>query len=375
MRSVRSHPYAITMWDFSWLERRWPGAGYEDWDGALGELVERGYDAVRIDAYPHLLSADPHRAWDIQPMWTQTSWGAQSLTSVTVLPALLDFVRAARRHGVGVALSTWYRDGSARVRETMRTSQDQARMWLDTLRCLDRADLLDSIIYVDLANEFPHHGWAPYAGGRPEFEVSKTEPAVVRWMQESIGMLRAEYPELDYTFSFNTEFDRWPELDVSSLDLLEPHIWMAGVDDDRYHNAVGYHYERFDPIGFDHLVRNGRREYEENRDLYDGLLFAEIDRVADWSRAVGLPLHTTEGWAVVDYKDWPGLDWDWVLELSARAVEYVAAKGRWTGICTSNFCGPQFVGMWREVDWHRRLTALIKAAPIDPDLLAGQATD
>lgn len=23
---------AITMWDFSWLERRWPGAGYEDWD-------------------------------------------------------------------------------------------------------------------------------------------------------------------------------------------------------------------------------------------------------------------------------------------------------------------------------------------------------
>ena len=25
-------PRAITMWDFSWLDRRWPGAGYEDWD-------------------------------------------------------------------------------------------------------------------------------------------------------------------------------------------------------------------------------------------------------------------------------------------------------------------------------------------------------
>ncbi len=43
-------PRAITMWDFSWLERRWPGAGYEDWDQALDELAERGYDAVRIDA-------------------------------------------------------------------------------------------------------------------------------------------------------------------------------------------------------------------------------------------------------------------------------------------------------------------------------------
>lgn len=36
-------PFAITMWDFSWIERRWPGAGYEDWDQVLTELTERGY--------------------------------------------------------------------------------------------------------------------------------------------------------------------------------------------------------------------------------------------------------------------------------------------------------------------------------------------
>ncbi|MFN5560701.1 MAG: cellulase-like family protein, partial [Opitutaceae bacterium] len=42
------HPIGIAMWDFSWLERRWPGAGYEDWDIAVGELADRGYDAVRI---------------------------------------------------------------------------------------------------------------------------------------------------------------------------------------------------------------------------------------------------------------------------------------------------------------------------------------
>ena len=28
------------MWDFSWIERRWPGAGYESWDKALDELAE-----------------------------------------------------------------------------------------------------------------------------------------------------------------------------------------------------------------------------------------------------------------------------------------------------------------------------------------------
>jgi hypothetical protein len=53
------HPRAITMWEFSWIERRWPGAGFEDWDRALDELSERGYDAVRIDPFPHLLATDP----------------------------------------------------------------------------------------------------------------------------------------------------------------------------------------------------------------------------------------------------------------------------------------------------------------------------
>ena len=33
----------ITMWDFSWLDWRLPGAGCEDWDVALRELAERGY--------------------------------------------------------------------------------------------------------------------------------------------------------------------------------------------------------------------------------------------------------------------------------------------------------------------------------------------
>ena len=58
----QARPLAITMWDFSWLERRWPGAGYEDWDAALDGLAERGYDAVRIDAYPHLVSVPTRRA-------------------------------------------------------------------------------------------------------------------------------------------------------------------------------------------------------------------------------------------------------------------------------------------------------------------------
>jgi hypothetical protein len=52
---------------------------YEDWDMALGELAERGYDAVRIDAFPHLVATDREREWELIPVWNQQSWGASSI--------------------------------------------------------------------------------------------------------------------------------------------------------------------------------------------------------------------------------------------------------------------------------------------------------
>jgi Sugar-binding cellulase-like len=86
-------PLAITMWDFSWLERRWPGAGYEDWDHILDELVLRGYDAIRIDAYPHLVAAAPQRTWELIPVWSVQDWGSPAKNRVQVQPALNQFIR------------------------------------------------------------------------------------------------------------------------------------------------------------------------------------------------------------------------------------------------------------------------------------------
>ncbi|MCO4253267.1 cellulase-like family protein [Pseudarthrobacter raffinosi] len=377
MRHPFDRPYAITMWDFSWLERRWPGAGYEDWDQALSELAERGYDAVRIDAYPHLVSADPERKWELPPAWNQTSWGAQSLIHVTILPELLEFIRAAKRHNIVVALSTWYREDRDNTRMNIRTAQDQAQIWIDTLRHIDQAGLLDTILYVDLCNEFPADVWAPYlfeairnpeTGEAYKEMISRADPRVGAWMRDSIEAVRREYPDLDYTYSFSDEFDNWKDQDVETFDVLEPHIWMSHPETGDFHKRVGYNFERFDPIGFDNVVANARREYESNKAHWDAALFREIDQIADWSRATHKGLYITECWALVDYKDWPGLEWDWIKDLTAKGLEYAASKGRWVGMATSNFCGPQFVGMWRDIEWHQRLTQIIKSAPIDEDI-------
>src|SRR5690348_2478766 len=112
-----TRPVAIAMWDFSWLERRWLGGGYEDWDLALEELVARGYDAVRIDAYPHLVAADTHRTWRLLPIWTEHDWGAPGPVALSgVGQALIDFLLACRAHGVQVALSSWYRQDESDAR-------------------------------------------------------------------------------------------------------------------------------------------------------------------------------------------------------------------------------------------------------------------
>lgn len=388
MRPPFHHPFAITMWDFSWLERRWPGAGYEDWDVALTELADRGYDAVRVEAYPHLVSADPTRDWELMPMWDQQAWGAQAITHAAPMPALTEFIAAAARCDVGVALSSWYREDRDNTRMAIRNPGDLARIWVDTLRHVESEGLLDSIVYVDLCNEFPMPVFAPWLYSdrllrrlvrrqppetadlddllAPKF--SRTSPDVAQWMADSIGMVREAYPDLDYTFSFCDELPTWADQDVQALDVLEPHIWMSSNEYSDFDERVGYDYEGFSPSGYENLVANARRVYEADRDRYDAALFRAIDTTADWSRATHKGLYTTECWAVTDWKDGPGLDWDWHLDLNARAVEHVLTTGRWVGVATSNHCGPQFVGVWREVEWHRRLTSMIRSAPIAEDI-------
>jgi hypothetical protein len=48
-------------------------------------------------------------------------------------------------------------------------------------------------------------------------------------------------------------------------------------------------------------------------------------------------------------------------------VRTASATGRWLAMATSNFCGPQFVGMWRDVSWHQRLTDVIHQGPLHLD--------
>jgi len=365
-------PRAITMWDFSWLERRWPGAGYEDWDKVLDELVERGYDAVRIDAYPHLLAENPNKEWTLLPVWDQQVWGSPAVNKVTIHPALNCFIAKCKDRKIKVGLSSWYREDVDKTLMNITSPEIMAQNWIKTLDIIAKDNLLDTILYVDLCNEWPGDIWAPYfKNDPPEFTWTywHTEKSM-KYMRDSINQVKQSYPNLSYCYSFtggNPEL--YVEKDLSFFDLLEHHIWMSQLNNDEYYKQVGYKYDRFSPESYKNLVENSEKVYYEKPDYWKKILTDGIQLVAESAKKAELPLITTECWGLVDFKDWPLLKWDIVKELCELGTLTAAATGQWIAIATSNFCGPQFIGMWRDVEWHQRLTQKIKSSVIHEELL------
>jgi hypothetical protein len=355
-------PLAITMWDFSWLERRWPGAGYENWEQVLDELKERGYDAVRIDVYPHLLAEDPNKEWTLKPCWNQQIWGSPALNKVVIKENLIAFLTNCKEKNIQVGVSTWFREDVDNIRMKIKTPEDLGYIWKKTLDIINDAGLIDSILYVDLCNEYPLEVWAPWLHKAEGKNVLRASSEGTLWMKNSINYIRRFYPNLNYCFSVTSEYDTLDQQDVSFMDLLEPHIWMTHFGD--FYEQVGYNFERFDSIGYENVVKNAEVLYKSSPSKWQNQLKEGIEQISNWSERTGKPLITTECWGIVDYKDWPLLNWDWIKELCEIGVKEAASKGRWLAIATSNFCGPQFVGMWRDIEWHKRLTKIIHNADI-----------
>ena len=356
---------AIAMWDFSWIERRWPGAGYEDWDQALDELVARGYNAVRIDANPHLIHNNPGKDYTLLPHWSVQDWGSPALNRIPgPLAALTTFVEKCGERGIKVGLSTWFRQDEDDVRMHITSAKDHGDVWLSTLEGIHDAGLMDAILYVDLCNEWTGDLWCPFfVNDPPDAKWTGYYTAKSRqWMQESIGVLRARFPDVACTFSFTGEVTARSirKAEYPMLDFLEPHIWMVSGNGGEFYREVGYAYDRFDNTGYANLQKNGERVYREREEYWRRMLVDQIRHAAAWSASSGKALITTECWGVVDYKDWPLLNWGWVRELCELGVNEAAKTGAWCAIATSNFCGPQFAGMWRDIDWHLKLTETIR---------------
>ena len=118
------------------------------------------------------------------------------------------------------------------------------------------------------------------------------------------------------------------------------------------------------------ILENAQALYEADTVRWQTQLAQKIDAMAEWSTSTQLPLVTSEGWAVVTWKDSPNLDWTWIKDLNAFAVDRALRHHRWIAIATSNFCSPQFTGMWDDIPWHREMTTKIRSSTPDIGLPA-----
>jgi len=370
LKGMDIKPLAITMWDFSWLERRWPGAGYEDWDKALDELVERGYNAVRIDAYPHLIANNPEKEYTLLPVWNQQEWGSPDVNKVTIQPNLNNFLTKCKERNIWVGLSSWFREDSENIRMKINSAVKMAEIWGKTLNSIP-GELKNILLYVDLCNEWPGDSWAPYFTNDPP-ELTWTywhTKKSMQFMKESVLHLKKQFPEIPFCYSFTGGNPRlYAEKGLSFFDLMEHHVWMAQLNGDEYYREVGYNYDRFDPQSYKNLAANYRDVYNKRPDYWKKLLVDEIHMIARSCKKADLPLITTECWALVDFKDWPLLSWDLIKKICALGVKTASSTGQWAAMATSNFAGPQFVGMWRDIEWHLKLTDIIKSSPINKEL-------
>ncbi len=353
--------YAISMLDFSWIERRWEGAGFEDWDLFLDEFIERGYDAVRIDAFPHLVSAEAEKQWTLYPVWTELDWGSPNKNIIQVQPNLNQFIKKCRDKNIKVALSTWYREDADNLRMKITSPKIMAEQWIKTIQSIEYDGLLDNILFVDLCNEWPHPVWAPFFNNEPEdlgeegWYTSKS----MEWMKDASERVKEKYPDMPLTFSFKAN-EHLQTKDIAFLDLIEPHIWMAKCNEEEFYKKVGYFYPSNRPEGFENIVDKAEGLYNSNKAYWQKLLIDEIEWVGKTAIEKNIPVVTTECWGLVDYKDWPLLNWGYIKELCELGVKTAVETGAWMAIATSNFCEPQFKGMWRDIEWHQKLTNLIK---------------
>ena len=146
-----TEPLAITMWDSSWLRRRYRGGGFEDWDRALSELTDRGYNAVRIDVFPHLIAPSPtgeivEKFKDVPNQYPQFygfgMWGNPWTMYIEPRKSLIEFMKKCEQHGVKVALSTWFKPTDDLRNEQIEGLDEFIRVWDQTLQFIDDNGLM-----------------------------------------------------------------------------------------------------------------------------------------------------------------------------------------------------------------------------------------
>lgn len=242
--SLVTHPrMAISLWDFSWYTQAGPGEPFADIDAAFSQLVERGFNTIRICAMPFLLFSGRVES-GVQTVCgmggefgQRTRWynvrGGYALDPLHRLEALFD---AAQRRGVRVIVSSWEYQQSpvfvtddtwyqalAAVPGPERASvmaAAQARL----VSHLQRVGLAEPIAYVEVHNEVDNCDLVPAAPDSPPGHYARLRKP----LEEAMASFAQAHADVPVTYSIG---EPWPlEFpDLPAGDVTHMHYYAYGV--------------------------------------------------------------------------------------------------------------------------------------------------
>lgn len=383
-------PAAIAMWDFSWLLRHEPGhevgSEFADWDKVLDGLVERGYNAIRLDAFPALIAAEPETFHFPRNSKRPQMWGNQFSTTTNPRKALKEFIPRCLDRGILLGLSTWFFGPGV---EKVTGLDGFVRVWDKTLRFLKENDLLHNIYYVDLLNEYPLfsgfkwlrdqmdgdiktrgekakaegvHEWKEKAGN---YNNAASRHFYTGFADDAISRLQKNWPDLDFLFSltYNGSAD-WRVMAPTKIAALDVHYWFV-MNPLLGDHATGYWQNIHKLAETDDAFPKVQEALLKNWTTHKPKLVEWMDQQMAEVAALGhrhnKPIGNTEGWGIINWLDHPSLTWDIIKD----AAEICAGLGHKHGYrfnCTSNFTHPQFPHLWADVAWHKRVTEKIRSA-------------
>ncbi len=389
-------PIAITMWDSSWLRRRYAGGGFESYDQALDELVERGYNAVRIDAFPHMIANAPdgtnsERFLDPAGFgfhwYGFAQWGSPWTVYTYPRRDIVDFLKKCESRNVYVLLSTWLKPTAEPRNEWLKGPKELVRIWDETLQFLSDNNCLNQVIGVDISNEIPFGTCNKWF--MDQLQSRKTSEETLNQQQKEfyrgyfgqvVCELQKRWPKIPFSACQAIEFfNENLDMDFTDYDFLDAHIWAefsgflkgTGYDDtiavfgcntmtkDKAEHH--YHGQRMMPpdIDFERLNERILESWHKNRSLCQEQMEEKIAYVAEKGKHYGIPVGNTEGWGSIMWVEHPMLSYDMIKDAGMMAAK-LGYKYGYTFNCQSNFCEPQFIKLWRDVDYHKKVTNIIR---------------
>lgn len=371
----------IAMWDFSWMYMHYPGGAFENFDRVTDELLERGFNTVRIDAFPLIIGKLDSLNQEVTiaggPL---RNWGPSDKDRQhDVVNELTEFMKMTKEKGLYVILSSWG-FGCLEFPEILNDYKNRNffwQAWEKTLNILKDEKLLDHVLYVDFDQEFPY--FSPFnahlnnlqktlvnsekskmeAAGHVElnFEKYSWNNAQMNFVHDyfssTLSHFQRLYPHLRFTFSLTSYWKEVRLMNIQSLDVLELHMWMS-------QSAIFQNRSGFSDVQKD----RGDHNFKDYQNRVNALLlssrpkllkemFNRMDYAQKWSEEIAAPLVTTESWGPWWNMDHNDLDWQWLQDWCELCMNMAPQYGFW-GVTPWNYSHPYWDN-WQNVEWYNKV--------------------